>query len=121
MLGDTLTITLGGSGGTARVCSKINQDSYSSEYLARTSTDEVRVRVRHWKVTPKTGPSYDRHHISVTQTVFATLTASEVVRVASSELRMSPGDDIALAVDVAEGVAFWSTGANLTKLAGWES
>lgn len=33
MLGNTLTVTLDGSGGTAKTLQLINQDGYSSEYF----------------------------------------------------------------------------------------
>lgn len=122
MLGDTLTFTLGGSGGTAKVLSKINQDSYSSEYLLRSSTDEIRARVRHSKEGAKNGkPAVDRHNVELTQTVFATVSAPEYVRQCYVVLRTQIGDDLALNVDVGQALAFFMTEANLVKLTGWES
>ena len=122
MLGDTLTFTLGGSGGTAKVLSKINQDKYSAEYLLRSSTDEVRARVRHTKEGVKNGsPAMERHNVELTQTVFATSSAPAMVRQCYVVLRTQVGDDLALNVDVAQALAFFMTEANLTKLTGWES
>lgn len=39
MLGDTLTVTLDGSGGTAVVTSKINEAGYATEYLKKRTSD----------------------------------------------------------------------------------
>lgn len=122
MLGDTLTFTLGGTGGTAKVLSKINQDKYSAEYLLRSSTDEVRARVRHSKETVKNGsPAMERHNVELTQTVFAAADVPEKVRQCYIVLRTQVGDDLTLNVDVAQAVALFMTESNLTKLTGWES
>lgn len=123
MLGDTLTITLGGSGGTARVCSKINQDSYSAEYLNKTATDQIVVKVRHQKESLKAGESYakERHNITVTQTVFATASAEEIFREVSFTIRSRSNDTTASVTDVGEAVAYWLTSSNLDKLNQWES
>lgn len=123
MLGDTFTVTLGGSGGTARVCSKINQDSYGAEYLHRNTTDEVRVKVRHSVEKPTVSkPAYDRHNVEITQTVFPTeALPGGRFRQFYYIIRCEAGDDMTAVVDVAEAGAFWSTGANLDKIVGWES
>lgn len=122
MYGDSITINLGGSGGTARVLNKINQDNYSAEYLDRISTDEVRMRVRHSKESAKGDAlPLDRHNVVVTQTVFATSTDPEYVREFYFVFRASPSDTEADVIDVAEGLAEWTVNANLVKLLGWES
>lgn len=122
MLGDTLTFTLGGSGGTTKVLSKINQDSYSAEYLLRSSTDEIRARVRHSKEAVKNGsPAMERHNVELTQTVFATATEPAKVRQSYIVHRAQVGDDLALSIDVCQALAFFLTEANLVKLTGWES
>jgi hypothetical protein len=122
MFGDTLTVTLDGSGGTARVCSKINQDAYSSEYLNRISTDEIRVRIRHSKEAAKAGQSYpmERHNVEFTQTVFATPTAEEKVRQIYVVIRNRADDALVDVTNLAEALPFWLTDANLDKLNIWE-
>lgn len=123
MFGDTLTITLDGSGGTARTCNKINQDSYSAEYISRTSLDEIRVKIRHQKESMKAGQTYalERHNVLVTQTVFATPTTSEKFREVSFTLRNRPDDTLVDITNLGEGLVFFLTDANLDKLFAWES
>lgn len=122
MLGDTLVFTLGGTGGTARTLNKINQDGYASEYLYRSSTDEIRARVRHTRESVRAGkPVMERHNVELTQTVFATPVAPEFVRQTYVVFRNQIGDDLALNTDVSEALVYFLTGANLLKLAGWES
>lgn len=122
MLGDTLTFTLGGSGGTAKTLSKINQDKYSSEYLLRSSTDEIRARVRHSKETVKRDwPAMERHNVELTQTVFAVGDIPAKVRQCYIVIRTQVGDDLGLNADVAQALTFFLTEANLIKIVGWES
>lgn len=115
-------MTLDGSGGTARVCSKINQDAYSSEYLNRISTDEIRVKIRHSVEALKPGQLYpiERHNVEVTQTVFATLTAPEFVRQAYIVLRNSKNDSLTDVTNLNEALTFWLTDVVLDKLNIWE-
>lgn len=123
MLGDTITFMVGGSGGTARTLSKINQDNFSAEYLYRSSTEEIRVQIRHSKESLKAGYTYpiERHNIVVTQTVFATATELEKYRSNSFTIRARANDDPALVTDVGEGLTNFLTSANLVKLSNWES
>lgn len=120
MLGDSLTFTLGGSGGSAKVLKKINQDKYSSEYLLRSATDEIRARVRH-SASTKAGVATDYHNVELTQTVFAAGDVSQKVRKSFITIGAQVGDDPALAIDVAEALVFFCTGSNIALLAGWES
>jgi hypothetical protein len=123
MLGDTLTVTLGGSGGTARVCNKINQYNYSSEYLNQGTGDEVRVKVRHTKENPGSdGRKLDRHNVEITQTVYAVPdTSPEYRRVVSYTVRNFPDDTAADVVDVGEAMSYIMDDTLLTGLNGWES
>jgi hypothetical protein len=123
MFGDTITITLDGSGGVARVCNKINQDSYSAEYLNRISTDELRVKIRHQKESLKNGDTYpiERHNVLVTQVVFPTLTVPERFREVSFTIRNRPDDPVLGITDLGEGLTFFLTDTNLDKLYIWES
>lgn len=122
MLGDTITITLGGSGGSARVCSKINQDAYSSEYLNRNATDEVRVKVRHSRENAKLGELYpvERHNVLITQTVFSTPTTDEKFREVSYTIRNRANDAVASVTDVGEAANFYLGSSVLDKLFVWE-
>lgn len=123
MLGDTLTVTLSGSGGTAVVCSKINQDAYSAEYLKKGTTYEVRVKVRHLKETVRAGgQSFDRHEVTFTQFDYPTeAKPNGVTRETKLTIRNDPSDLEASVTDLAEALAFWATSANLAKLFGWEA
>nr|UJQ85144.1 MAG: putative coat protein [Leviviridae sp.] len=123
MLGDTITITLGGSGGTARVCNKINQDNYSAEYLNRNSTDEIRVKVRHSKESNLlNGLPVERHNMEITQTVFPAVVGDpSVTRQWYFVARCNPDDTVADQVDVGEALAFFMDATNLPKIVGWES
>lgn len=123
MLGDTITVTLDGSGGTARVCNKINQDAYSAEYLNRISTDEIRVKVRHQKESAKNGELYpiERHNVLISQTVFATPTATEKFREISFTVRNRPDDAVLDVTNLGEAMTYYLTDTILDKLYIWES
>jgi hypothetical protein len=123
MLGDTITITLDGSGGVPRVCSKINQDSYSAEYLNRLSTDEIRVKVRHQKESLKPGDTYplERHNVLISQIVFPTVTTPERYREISYTIRNRPDDAVLGVTDLGEAMCFYLTDVILDKLYIWES
>lgn len=124
MLGDTFTVTLDGSGGTAVVCSKINQDNFSAEYFKKDSGNlyDIRVRVRHSKESPtKEGIVFDRHNVEITQTVYATATLPQYVRQAYAVIRNQAADDLVGITNVVEALSFWLTDANSDKLIGWES
>jgi hypothetical protein len=121
MLGDTLTLPHADGD---IVCSKINQDAYSSEYLNRTATTETKVKVRHSnvKANPTTGsPAKDRHNVEVTQTIFATSEVAEYQRKFYVVVEQLPSDTD---VKVADALCDWliaSADAKLVSLLGWES
>ena len=46
-IGDTITMTLGGSGGTAKVLTKVSDANYTSEYFLREATATYRLTVKH--------------------------------------------------------------------------
>nr|UJQ85336.1 MAG: putative coat protein [Leviviridae sp.] len=123
MLGDTLTVTLDGSGGTAVVANKINQDSYSAEYLKKQTLDEVRVRVKHSKDTVKAGTQpFDRHVVTFEQFVYPTEAKPlGILRSVSLTIRNDPSDTETDVTNLGEALTFWATDANLTKIFGWES
>nr|UJQ84891.1 MAG: putative coat protein [Leviviridae sp.] len=123
MIGDTITITMGGFGGDPRVLKKINQDNYSSEYMHRTVTDELVLKVRHAKEKARNGaPALDRHNVVLSQRVFATVDSPERYREFYFVYRVAPGDDLSDANLGPLGLSDWiMTIGNIDKIAGWES
>lgn len=123
MLGETLTLTPDGAGGTAVVLNRINQDSYSAEYLKKDTGHEYRVRIKHSKDTVKAGtPPFDRHVVVFEQFVYPTVAKPlGVTRTVTLTIRNNPDDVEAAVTDLGEALTFWASDANLTKLFGWLS
>jgi hypothetical protein len=125
MLGDTLTITLDGSGGTAKVLPKINQDGYSAEYFLDEATVQWRARVRHSRDNVKVGTqAFDRHTVTFSRYLKPTETAplgrtTEVI----FTIRNDPNEASTDIIDVAEAMSFYTVkaGGISAKLLGWES
>jgi hypothetical protein len=125
MLGSTLTVTLDGSGGTAKVLPLINQDGYGAEYFLDDTLVTYRAKVRHSRDNVKLGTqAFDRHTVtferfvkptaaiplgSMTQTLFTIRTDPNGV-----------GSDI---IDLSEALSFFmvKAGGVAAKLLGWES
>jgi hypothetical protein len=123
MLGDTLTVTYDGSGGTAVVCNKINQDGYSAEYLNKGATFDTRVRVRHMKEKVKSGTQpYDRHMVEFTkeEPVSASLPLGRKTQVYMI-IRHDPSAPLVDVTNLAEALSFYMTDTIADKLYGWES
>lgn len=124
MLGTTLTITLDGSGGTAKVLPLINQDGYSSEYFLDDTTVTYRAKVRHSRDNVKAGSqAYDRHTVTFTRYLKPTSTTPSSTSEISFTIRNDPdgaGSDIS---DLSEAMSFFmvKAGGVSTKLLGWES
>lgn len=125
MLGTSLTITLDGSGGTAKVLPLINQDGYSSEYFLDDTTVTYRAKVRHSRDSVKSGTQpYDRH--SVTFSRFVKPTASIPLGSQSDisfTVRTDPNAVASDVIDVSEAMSFYmvKAGGVAAKLLGWES
>jgi hypothetical protein len=125
MLGSTLTITLDGSGGTAKILPLINQDGYSSEYFLDDTTVTYRAKVRHSRDTVKAGTqAFDRHSVTFSRFVKPT----EAIPLGSQSdisftIRSDPNGTASDIVDVSEAMAFYmvKAGGIATKLLGWES
>lgn len=119
MLGNTLVLPMTGGDVT---CVKINQDNYSSEYLFRNSTSQVRCRIRH-STTKATAnrPAYDRHNFEVLQTVFAAGDVAEYERKFYFVIEHKPGDTSVVVADSVADLAIASSNAFLVSLMGWES
>ncbi len=125
MLGSTLTITMNGSGGTAKVLPLINQDGYSSEYFLDEGLVTYRAKVRHSRDTVKAGSqAYDRHVVTFTRFVKPTSTIplgsnTEV----SFTIRTDPAGVSGDIIDLSEAMSFYmvNAGGIASKLLGWES
>lgn len=125
MLGTSLTITLDGSGGTAKVLPLINQDGYSSEYFLDDTTVTYRAKVRHSRDSVKSGTQpFDRHTVTFTRFVKPTEaiplgSQSEVIYT----VRSDPNGVAADIIDVSEAMSFYmvKAGGIAAKLLGWES
>lgn len=125
MLGSTLTITLDGSGGTAKVLPLINQDGYSSEYYLDDGTVTYRAKVRHSHDSVKVGTQpYDRHSVTFTRFVkpVSPDTIGSTTEVTHT-IRMDPKGVSADIIDVSEAMSFYmvKAGGIGAKLLGWES
>lgn len=125
MLGTTLTITLDGSGGTAKVLPLINQDGYSSEYFLDDGTVTYRAKVRHSRDNVKAGTqAFDRHTVTFTRF----LKPTEAIPLGSQTdityiVRNDPNGTAADIIDVSEAMSFYmvKAGGVTAKLLGWES
>lgn len=124
-LGTTLTITMDGSGGTAKVLPLINQDGYSAEYFLDEGLITYRAKVRHTRDTVKTGTQpFDRHTVTFSRFVKPTSgnllgSLTEV----SHTVRTDPNGTAADIIDVSEAMSFYmvKAGGIAAKLLGWES
>ncbi|UJQ85063.1 MAG: putative coat protein [Alehxovirus fundenecus] len=125
MLGTTLTVTLDGSGGTAKILPLINQDGYSSEYYLDEATVWWRAKIRHSKDNVKAGTqAFDRHTVTFQRFLKPTETAplgrlTEVI----FTIRDDPNEASADVIDLSEAMSFYmvKAGGIAAKLLGWES
>lgn len=117
MLGNTLTITVAT---VPYVLTKINQDSYASEYLYRDADEEFTAKVRH-STTTKSGVKYDRHNFELRHKVYATLTTAELNRMMYYVMEQTPQDVTIDLPKAACDLAVATSGSFLTSLTKWES
>ena len=120
MLGDTLTFTVNS---VAKVLKKINQDSYSSEYLLRETTQEFRAKVRHsLEKNLTTSRQMDRHNVELTQTMFAdgVTYLTPLTRQVYVVIRNTPGDSATTVDYLSDALADWVK-TNAPAVVGWES
>nr|UJQ85182.1 MAG: putative coat protein [Leviviridae sp.] len=125
MLGSSLTITLDGSGGTAKVLPLINQDGYGTEYFLDDGTVTYRAKVRHSRDNVKAGTqAFDRHNV-VFQRFLKPTEAIPLGSLAevSFTIRNDPNGTAADIIDVSEAMSFYmvKAGGVAAKLLGWES
>jgi hypothetical protein len=125
MLGTSLTVTLDGSGGTAKTLPLINQDGYASEYFLDDGLVTYRTKVRHAKDNVKAGSQpFDRHTVTFTRFVKPTAaiplgSTTEVIYT----IRTDPNGVSADIIDLSEAMSFYmvKAGGVAAKLLGWES
>lgn len=125
-LGTTLTVTLDGSGGTAKVLPLINSgDPYTSEYFLDDTAVVYRAKVRHSKDNVKAGTqAFDRHTVTFSRFLKPTEAAplgrlTEII----FTIRNDPNEISADVIDLAEAMSFYmvKAGGISAKLLGWES
>lgn len=125
MLGTSLTVTLDGSGGTAKALPLINQDGYSSEYYLDEIAVWYRAKVRHSKDSVKAGTqAFDRHTVTFQRFLKPTEAAplgrlTEII----FTIRTDPNEVAADVIDLSEAMSFYmvKAGGIAAKLLGWES
>lgn len=125
MLGSTLTVTLDGSGGTAKILPLISQVGTSAEYFLDETTVQWRAKVRHSKDNVRSGTqAFDRH----TVTFIRYLKPTEAIPLGrttevSFTIRMDPNELSSDVIDLAEAMSFYTVkaGGIHAKLLGWES
>jgi hypothetical protein len=120
MFADPATVTIGG---VANPLVRINQDKYSSEYLLRTSDEELRLNIRNTSYSQKKrNVIVDRHNVELIHTVFPVAPSTlSVERKSYFVIENQRGDDIAESVSDALGLVGFLTNANITKLMNFES
>lgn len=125
-LGTTLTITLDGSGGTAKVLPLINSsEPFATEYYLDDGTVTYRAKVRHSKDSVKAGTQpVDRHVVTFERFLKPTEAAplgrkTTVIFTILNDPSEVAGDII----DVSEAMSFYmvKAGGIAAKLLGWES
>ena len=125
MLGSTLTVTLDGSGGTAKALPLINQDGYSSEYFLDEATVWWRAKVRHSNDNVKAGTqSFVRHTVTF-QRFLKPAEAYPLGRLTEVvyTIRTDPNEASSDVIDLSEAMSFYmvKAGGIAAKLLGWES
>lgn len=125
MLGTTLTVTLDGAGGTAKVLPLINQDGYGAEYFLDEGLITYRAKVRHSRDNVKAGTQpFDRHTVTFSRFVKPTaVILLGSLTECSFTIRTDPNGVPADIIDVAEALSFYmvKAGGISAKLLGWES
>jgi len=118
MFGDTITLTVNA---VAKALKKINQDSYSSEYLLRETTGEYRLKIRHSSEKALLrGESMERHNVELSRTVFGVSPDDGYTVVVSTTLRNPQRIDGVEVDQYSDALADWIK-ANGVLLTGWES
>ncbi|UJQ85306.1 MAG: putative coat protein [Alehxovirus pratenecus] len=123
-LGSNLTITLDGSGGTAKVLPLINQDNYASEYYLRDTLVDYRCKVRHSSDNVKPGTqAFDRHTVTFSAYVRPVGTTPGSLTEVIFTIRNDPNGVAADQIDLSEAMSFYmvKAGGIAARLLGKES
>ncbi len=125
MLGSTLTVTLDGSGGTAKILPLISQVGYSAEYFLDETLVQYRAKVRHSQDNVRSGTqAFDRHTVTFSRFLKPTeaIPLGRTTEV-SFTIRMDPNELSSDVIDLAEAMSFYTVkaGGIHAKLLGWES
>jgi hypothetical protein len=125
MLGSTLTVTMDGSGGTAKVLPLINQDGYGAEYFLDEGLVTYRAQVRHSRDNVKAGTQqFDRHTVTFSRFVKPTtaIPLGSMTQVLFT-IRTDPNGTASDIIDLSEAMSFYTVkaGGIAAKLLGWES
>jgi hypothetical protein len=125
MLGSTLTVTLDGSGGTAKSLPLINQDGYGAEYYLDESTVWYRAKIRHSNDNVKAGTqSFVRHTVTFQRFLKPgeTYPLGRLTEVIFT-IRTDPNETQSDVIDLSEAMSFYmvKAGGIAAKLLGWES
>lgn len=120
MFADPAVITING---VAKSLTRINQDKYSSEYLLRTATSELKLNLRNSSYTDKKrGVVVDRHNAELIETVFPVAPATlSSVRKTYAVIENQRGDTLLDPRYVAVGLFGLLSAANIDKLMNFES
>lgn len=125
MLGSTLTVTLDGSGGTAKSLPLINQDGYTSEYFLDETTVWWRAKVRHSTDNVKAGTQSFARHTVTFQRFLKPAEAYPLGRLTEViyTIRTDPNEVASDVIDLSEAMSFYmvKAGGIAAKLLGWES
>lgn len=101
---------------------RVDSNRGYSEYRLVEATQQFVLFIRNSELAKEVdGRKKIRHNIKLVQTVFATTTASELVRECNLTVTHYAGDDPAAYDDVALAVAGMATAANFVKLNSFES
>jgi hypothetical protein len=102
---------------------RINQDSYSSEYLLRSATEEHRLRIRNTSYLDRSrSVSVDRHNVELIHTVFPVAPATlSTIRKVYTVIENQQGDTLVDPRNVSLGLFAFLTSANIDKLMNSES
>jgi hypothetical protein len=124
-LGSSLTVTLDGSGGTAKVLPYVDGGNYSSTYFLDESTVWYEAKIRHTSDNVKAGTQpFDRHTVTFRRYLKPTETAplgrlTEVI----FTIRNDPNETQSDIIDLSEAMSFYmvKAGGIAPKLLGKES
>jgi hypothetical protein len=121
MFTDPMVITVNA---VAKSMSRINQDSYSSEYLLKETTGEYRVRTRNstYKDKNRASKQVERHNIEFTYTIYPVSPATyPTIRKCYIVFETDTGDDAVLMAKLVIGLEAFLAEAQVTRLLNFES